>query len=77
MVVRPGCPRLRRSVRRHRHPDGPNATTRYPTAYFRTSFQLPDDPANILSLALAVNYDDGFVLWLNGIELARRDSPDR
>jgi hypothetical protein len=53
-------------------PMGPNATTRYPTAYFRTSFQLPDDPAGIVSLALAVNYDDGFVLWLNGVELARR-----
>ena len=53
-------------------PMGPNATTRYPTAYFRTTFQLPDDPANIVSLALAVNYDDGFVLWLNGVELARR-----
>ena len=53
-------------------PMGPNATTRYPAAYFRTSFQVPDDPATIASLVLAVNYDDGFVLWLNGVELARR-----
>ena len=53
-------------------PMGPNATTRHPAAYFRTTFQVPDDPATITSLALAVNYDDGFVLWLNGVELARR-----
>jgi hypothetical protein len=53
-------------------PMGPNATTRYPTAYFRTAFLVNDDPASIASLSLAVNYDDGFVLWLNGVELARR-----
>jgi hypothetical protein len=51
---------------------GPTPTTRYPSAYFRTHFELSEDPADILSLQVAVNYDDGFVLWLNGVELARR-----
>jgi hypothetical protein len=53
-------------------PMGPTATTRYPSAYFRTTFDLAEDPAEVLSLSVAVNYDDGFVLWLNGSELVRR-----
>jgi hypothetical protein len=53
-------------------PMGPNASTRYPTTYFRTTINVADDPSTITSLVLSANYDDGFVLWVNGFELARR-----
>ncbi len=38
-------------------------------AYLRVPFQL-DDPAQFDSLEFAVRYDDGFVAYLNGVEVA-------
>ena len=32
--------------------------------------------ASYASLALQVSYDDGFVAWLNGVEVVRRNAPD-
>lgn len=36
---------------------------------------MNDSPASLSSLILAVNHDDGFVAWLNGVELVRRSMP--
>jgi hypothetical protein len=56
-------------------PYGPEATNKHITTYFRKSFSVPEDPATLTSLALEVRYDDGFVAYLNGIEIARGSMP--
>ena len=48
--------------------------TSYKTVYFRKRFTIAD-PANIAELILRVDYDDGFVAYLNGVEVARRGVP--
>jgi len=46
----------------------------YVTLYTRRSFQLAD--ASVVdNLALRVSYDDGFVAYLNGVEVARSNVP--
>ncbi len=42
----------------------------YSTVYFRSTFNLADK-ASIQSLLLSIFYDDGFVLYINGIEAVR------
>ena len=49
-----------------------NITT---TAYLRYSFQL-DDVAAIQEAQFQVRYDDGYVAYLNGVEVARRRAPE-
>jgi hypothetical protein len=44
------------------------------SAYVRVPFDVAD-PALHDSLSLRVNYDDGFVAYLNGVEVARRNAP--
>jgi VCBS repeat-containing protein len=44
------------------------------TAYVRIPFEV-DDPASYDSLWLQMRYDDGFVAYLNGVEVARRNAP--
>jgi hypothetical protein len=44
------------------------------TAYLRLPFNAPD-PACISQLKLRMKYDDGFVAYLNGVEVARRNAP--
>ncbi|MGH8004224.1 MAG: alkaline phosphatase D family protein [Limisphaerales bacterium] len=56
-------------------PYGPDANNKYITTLFRHSFQLNSDPAQITQLTLSANYDDGFVAYLNGVEIARRGIP--
>lgn len=56
-------------------PYGPDSLNKYITAYFRTSFQLTGDLAEITALYLSANYDDGFAVYLNGTEVARRGLP--
>ncbi len=51
---------------------GPDAKHKFVTTYFRRAFDLPFDPAAVESLRATVRADDGFVLWLNGVEVARR-----
>lgn len=46
------------------------------TYYFRRAFALTDDPATLSSLTMLANYDDGFVAYLNGEEVARRSMPE-
>jgi hypothetical protein len=53
-------------------PYGPDATNRYPTTYFRKVFSVPESPSEIIRLTVEAQYDDGFVAYLNGIEIARR-----
>jgi len=45
------------------------------TAYLRIPFTIETDPARFDRLALDVQYDDGFVAYLNGVEVARRNAP--
>jgi hypothetical protein len=44
------------------------------SAFVRTTFDVPD-PLALSTLALAMRYDDGFVAYLNGVEVARRNAP--
>lgn len=42
----------------------------YTTVSLRSSFEIAD-PARISQLTLTIDYDDGFIAWLNGVEVAR------
>ena len=42
----------------------------YGTVFIRRQFAI-DDPASVRALALLIDYDDGFVAYLNGVEIAR------
>ncbi len=46
-----------------------------PGAYTRIAFEV-EDPADLSSLLLRMRYDDGFIAYLNGEEVARRNAPD-
>jgi hypothetical protein len=39
--------------------------------YVRHTFDFDNDSGNVNSLRMAVKYDDTFVAWLNGVEIAR------
>lgn len=54
---------------------GPDPQNKYITTYFRSTFDLQDDPLDILSFTLRTNFDDGFVAYLNGQEILRRSMP--
>ena len=45
------------------------------TAYVRVPLTIePGEPPNLLMMRM--KYDDGFVAWLNGVEVARRHTPE-
>lgn len=44
------------------------------TAFIRVPFNVPN-PGDLGSLMMKVKYNDGFVAWLNGVEVARRNAP--
>ncbi len=52
----------------------PEMLSRASSAYVRLPFSL-SDPAAFSTLTLRMKYDDGFVAYLNGTEIARRNSP--
>jgi 3',5'-cyclic AMP phosphodiesterase CpdA len=54
---------------------GGNPNNKYVTTYFRKSFDLNAEPADVGSLTFKVDYDDGFVAYLNGTEVARKSMP--
>jgi len=54
---------------------GDDPSGKYTTTYFRTRFMLDTDPSNVDSLTLRVRYDDGYVAYLNGQEVARGGMP--
>lgn len=45
-----------------------------PCVYVRVPFTVTN-AAGLSALTLSVRYDDGFVAWLNGVEVARRNAP--
>ena len=44
------------------------------SAYVRIPFSV-SSPADVQLLRLSMKYDDGYVVWLNGVEIARRNAP--
>ena len=54
---------------------GNNSNNKYPTSYFRKSFTLNDKPANNDVFTLNYAVDDGFVLYVNGMEVERFNMP--
>lgn len=54
--------------------DMSDKTTGYASVFIRKYFEVAN-PADIKHLNLAADYDDGFVAYVNGIEVARRNMP--
>jgi hypothetical protein len=48
-----------------------NMINRYSTLYIRQEFQVPVTPDTNQQLRLIMDWDDGFVAWLDGTEIAR------
>ncbi len=48
--------------------------TRHATAYLRIPF-AGADPGDLLTLTLRMKYDDGFIAYLNGVQVASRNPP--
>jgi hypothetical protein len=44
------------------------------SAYIRVPFVLPPD-SSVLSLSLRIKYDDGFIAYINGVEVASGNAP--
>lgn len=51
----------------------PDMTGRYSTVYLRKAFEVPA-PVGSAGLELSIDYDDGFVAYLNGNEIARANA---
>ncbi len=45
----------------------------YSTLFLRRGFQV-DDPDNVTSMTLIIDYDDAYVAFINGVEVARADN---
>src|SRR5205823_2177777 len=44
------------------------------TLYLRAPFVVTN-LSSLMSLTLSIQYDDGFVAWINGVEIVRRNAP--
>lgn len=53
---------------------GPDPQQKWPTTYFRRSFDVAD-PSRFERLVLETTCDDGFAVYLNGVEVARQNLP--
>jgi VCBS repeat-containing protein len=53
---------------------GPNSASKHITTYFRSKFEIAD-PTLIQSLNVLADFDDGIVVYLNGVEMSRRALP--
>lgn len=53
---------------------GPQTTNRYPTTYFRTTFNA-SNVATLLALNIYGRVDDGMIVYLNGTEVQRINMP--
>lgn len=53
---------------------GSNASNKYITSYFRKTINIPN-PGLYTSFTMNVNYDDGFVVYVNGVEVNRTNMP--
>ncbi len=47
----------------------------HPSVFVRIAFEV-EDPGRFASLVLSMRYDDGFVAWLNGVEIGRANAPE-
>lgn len=47
---------------------------RYSSLYLRSTF-IATNTDSIKEITFNINYDDGFVFWLNGVEIIRRNAP--
>lgn len=54
---------------------GPSSANRYPTTYFRTSFNLTTLPIGNQQVILSLKRDDGAVVYINGTEVHRVNMP--
>ncbi|MCH8543348.1 MAG: metallophosphoesterase family protein [Alcanivorax sp.] len=54
---------------------GPDSRNKYPTTYFRRTFNV-DDTAGLIRLDLSLLRDDGAVVYLNGEEIYRNNMPE-
>jgi hypothetical protein len=54
---------------------GPTMSNVNATAYIRIPFTVAD-PTNASLLSLRVRYDDGFIAWINGVEVTRVNAPE-
>ncbi|MBN1669923.1 MAG: chitobiase/beta-hexosaminidase C-terminal domain-containing protein [Kiritimatiellae bacterium] len=54
---------------------GENPADKHITTYFRKAFTLDVEPGRVSGLALRIRYDDGFVAYLGGEEVARGGMP--
>ncbi|MBN1669821.1 MAG: lamin tail domain-containing protein [Kiritimatiellae bacterium] len=54
---------------------GDDPANKHPTTYFRKTFTLGVAPGTVTNLVLSANYDDGYVAYLNGQEIARQSLP--
>jgi hypothetical protein len=53
---------------------GPNSGNKYPTTYFRRSFNVTG-AANVTGLSAKVLRDDGVIVYINGVEAFRSNMP--
>ncbi|MBA4148656.1 MAG: lamin tail domain-containing protein [Verrucomicrobia bacterium] len=51
------------------------AIARPVTTYFRKEFVINDEPSQLSELLMEARYDDGFIAYINGQEVARRSMP--
>lgn len=54
---------------------GNNSSNKYPTSYYRKSFNLAQKPASNAKFTLNYAVDDGFVCYVNGTEVGRYNMP--
>lgn len=54
---------------------GANSSAKHITTYFRLKFNVAD-PASVIALLGKVLRDDGIVVWLNGIQVAKDNLPE-
>ena len=47
----------------------------YSTLYLRHTLEIPN-PALVVALEASIDFDDGFILWINGVEVASENPPD-
>ena len=47
----------------------------YSTLYLRRTLEIPN-PALVVALEASIDFDDGFILWINGVEVASENPPD-
>lgn len=55
---------------------GPAMSGRNASCFIRIPFVLTNSPVELTAWRLWMQYDDGFVAWLNGEEIIRQNAPD-